>query len=183
MLQVQMEKPQSPDGQGCWIFFFFFFFPERERRRAGIDLSSLPISLKFQINKIHFSAPLPSPLQQTKEKQFPAVCSKLLSPPFPGHPPAPRSQQRLGDPSSEGTQRGHPVIPRCLQASTVTSGCCFSTFPAPPSMGFAGSQQDPSRICCSHHPRMATPFNTKSPQKQHFVRAHQVSQSFKVVKK
>lgn len=56
------------------------FFLERERGGTGIDLSSLPISLKFQINKIHFSAPAPSPPQQTKEKQFPAVCSKLSSP-------------------------------------------------------------------------------------------------------
>lgn len=82
---------EQGDGQGCSKFRWKnigtspdgwaagFLFPERERRRAGIDLSSLPISLKFQINKIHFSAPLPSPLQQTKEKQFPAVCSKLLS--------------------------------------------------------------------------------------------------------
>lgn len=91
MPQVQMEKPQcEPRRTGCWIFFFF---PERERRRAGIDLSSLPISLKFQINKIHFSALLPSLLQQTKEKQFPAVCSKLLSslPRAPSSPSLPSS--------------------------------------------------------------------------------------------
>lgn len=80
----------SPDGRAAG---FFFFFPERERRRAGIDLSSLPISLKFQINKIHFSALLPSLLQQTKEKQFPAVCSKLLSslPRAPSSPSIPSS--------------------------------------------------------------------------------------------
>lgn len=101
----------QPAGLPC-------FFPGWERRRAGIDLSSLPISLKFQINKIHFSAPLPSPPQQTKEKQFPAVCSKLLAPslgalrpfsPFRGSvtavsrsPVAPRPQIRAqGTPESQ----------------------------------------------------------------------------------
>lgn len=77
LLQVQMEKSSTARAETDRRLYFFL---ERERRRAGIDLSSLPISLKFQINKIHFSAPLPSPPQQTKEKQFPAVCSKLLSP-------------------------------------------------------------------------------------------------------
>lgn len=102
--------PRKPRRTGCCIFFL-----ERERRRAGIDLSSLPISLKFQINKIHFSAPLPSPPQQTKEKQFPAVCSKLLSPSLSVLQPlsyfrsfltsASCSHQRLGDPQppKEGT--------------------------------------------------------------------------------
>lgn len=34
---------------------------------------------QVQINKIHFSTPVPSLPQQTKEKQFPAVCSKTAT--------------------------------------------------------------------------------------------------------
>lgn len=107
-----MEKSSATQAKTDGLLYFFL---ERERRRAGIDLSSLPISLKFQINKIHFSAPLPSPPQQTKEKQFPAVCSKLLSPSLSVLQPlsyfrsfltsASCSHQRLGDPQppKEGT--------------------------------------------------------------------------------
>lgn len=89
LLQVQMEKSSAVRAETDGLLYFFL---ERERRRAGIDLSSLPISLKFQINKIHFSALLPSLLQQTKEKQFPAVCSKLLSPSSAPFSPSPISE-------------------------------------------------------------------------------------------
>lgn len=124
-----MEKSSAARAETDGLLYFFL---ERERRRAGIDLSSLPISLKFQINKIHFSAPLPSPPQQTKEKQFPAVCSKLLSPSLSALQPlshfrgfltsASCSRRRLGDPWApgaelgKGPQTGHPVIQWCLQA-------------------------------------------------------------------
>lgn len=166
----------SRDRQGCSKFkwknlitspgrraagYFFFFFPERERRRAGIDLSSLPISLKFQINKIHFSALLPSPLQQTKEKQFPAVCSKLLSSlPHPAPLPFQTLDPSKGweTPSSEGTQREHPG------ASKTALTAQGAAFPAPPSMGFAGSQQDPSGICCPHIPGQQRPATPRAPK-------------------
>lgn len=88
-LGVQMETQRSASRAGRAAAFL----QERDCRRAGIDLSSLPISLKFQINKIHFSAPLPSPPPQTKEKQFPAVCSELLSP-SPGAPSPLRAARR-----------------------------------------------------------------------------------------
>lgn len=106
--RVQMEKSSAARAETDGLLDFFL---ERERRRAGIDLSSLPISLKFQINKIHFSAPLPSPAQQTKEKQFPAVCSKLLSQFRSFLTSASGSCQRPGEPrlrgwAGEGAQKG-----------------------------------------------------------------------------
>lgn len=155
-------KTSSPaQADGLLDIFFFIFFPERERRRAGIDLSSLPISLKFQINKIHFSAPLPSPLQQTKEKQFPAVCSKLLSSlPHPAPLPFQTLDPSRGweTPSSEGTQREHPG------ASKTALTAQGAAFPAPPSMGFAGSQQDPRGICCPHIPGQQRPATPRAPK-------------------
>lgn len=48
-----------------------------ERRRANIDLSSLPISLKFRSTKYTFPHHC-SLATQTKEKQFPAVAPNLL---------------------------------------------------------------------------------------------------------
>lgn len=145
--RVQMEKSSAARAETDGLLDFFL---ERERRRAGIDLSSLPISLKFQINKIHFSAPLPSPAQQTKEKQFPAVCSKLLSQ-FRGFlTSASGSCRGPGEPwlwgrAGEGAQRA-PVIQRCLRA---TNG------PAPKPWGTESSLplQTWSRTSCHGPPR------------------------------
>lgn len=54
-----------------------FFSQVSERRRANIDLSSLPISLKFRSTKYTFPHHC-SLATQIKEKQFPAVAPNLL---------------------------------------------------------------------------------------------------------
>lgn len=95
-----MEKPSAARAETDALLSFLV---ARAGARAGIDLSSLPIALKFQINKMHFSAPLASPAAADKRKAISR--SSLQTPlPFPPFSPSPTSeasepqQVALGEP-------------------------------------------------------------------------------------
>lgn len=146
VLRVQMEKSSAARAETDGLLSFLL---EREHTRAGIDLSSLPISLKFQINKIHFSAPLPSPATADKRK---AISRSLLQTPLPFSPFSPLSHLRgsltsvscSGRPPAlswgrdpKGGTQGSVVPPSQKYPSAENTGCCLSKHaPAPCTVAF-----------------------------------------------
>lgn len=151
-------------GRRAAGYFFYFFFSQRGNAE-GLVLIRLhyPFHSSFKSTKYTFLLRCPPRCSRQKKSNFPQFAPNS-SPPLPGRPPAPLPFQTLDPsrdwetPSSEGTPRGHPG------ASKPALTAQGAAFPAPPSMGFAGSQQDPKGICCSHIPGRQRPATPKAPQ-------------------